>query len=137
MGIVYNIPIHPMHYLFVAAGFFAFHLLLAYLVDHIHIHLAFLLAAGISVGLVTSYLQAALKKRLPWKVAVAGQIFYLVIFSYSFFLKGFTGLTVALGAVATLAVLMKVTASIQWETVFMQKKPTPAAAVKVPQGSRP
>ena len=37
-----RIDIHPMHYLFVTAGFFAFHLLFAYLVDLINIHLAFL-----------------------------------------------------------------------------------------------
>jgi hypothetical protein len=133
MGLVYKIPIHPMHYLFVAAGFFAFHLLLAYLVDHIPIHMAFVISAAVTVGLVTSYLQTALKKQLPWKVAVAGQVFYLLLFSYSFFLKGATGLTVAVGSVATLAVLMKVTAGIQWEDVFVRRR---AARRAVPETGR-
>ena len=35
-----------MNYLFVAAAFFAFHLLLAYLVDHVYIHAAFAIAAA-------------------------------------------------------------------------------------------
>ncbi len=51
-------------------------------------------------------------------MAIVGQIFFLVMFSYSFFIKGFTGLTVAIGSVATLAILMKVTAAVDWEDVF-------------------
>jgi hypothetical protein len=116
--VVYNINIHPMHYLFVAAGFFAFHLLLAYMAGLINIHLAFAIAALVSVTLVTSYLAAALRGRLPWKIAAAGQVFFLVLFSYSFFLEGVTGLTIAIGAVVTLAVLMRVTAHVNWEGVF-------------------
>ena len=37
-----GIDLHPMNYFFLAASFFAFHLLLAYLADHVDIHLAFL-----------------------------------------------------------------------------------------------
>ena len=48
----------------------------------------------------------------------AGQLFFLVLFSYSFFLKAMTGLTVAVGSVVTLAILMKVTARTDWDTVF-------------------
>jgi inner membrane protein involved in colicin E2 resistance len=40
-----GIDLHPMNYFFFAAAFFAFHLLLAYLVDHISIHLAFLICS--------------------------------------------------------------------------------------------
>ena len=121
INIIKRIEIHPMHYLFVAAGFFAFHLLFAYLVDHINVHAAFVVATVASVGLVTSYLAAALKGRLPWKVAAAGQMFYLVLFSDSFFLKGMSGLTGAVGSVVTLAVLMKLTAHIDWNEVFGAK----------------
>ena len=118
INIVYKVNIHPMHYLFVAAGFFAFHLLLSYMVGIINIHLAFIISAIVSVTLVTTYLSAALRGKFPWKVAVAGQLFFLVLFSYSFFLKGITGLTVAIGSVVTLAVLMRVTAHVDWDTVF-------------------
>jgi len=118
INILYKINIHPMHYLFVAAGFFAFHLLLAYMVGIINIHISFIISAVTSVVLVTSYLSAALGGKFPWKVAVAGQLFFLVLFSYSFFLKGITGLTVAIGSVVTLGVLMKVTAHVDWNEVF-------------------
>ncbi|HPO16185.1 MAG TPA: inner membrane CreD family protein [Candidatus Hydrogenedentes bacterium] len=118
INILYKVNIHPMHYLFVAAGFFAFHLLLAYMAGLVHIHLAFIISAIVSVTLVTTYLSAALRGQFPWKIAAAGQIFFLVLFSYSFFLKGITGLTVAIGSVVTLAILMKVTAHVDWESVF-------------------
>jgi hypothetical protein len=125
IDILYTLRIHPMHYLFVAAGFFAFHLLLAYMVGIINIHVAFVISAAVAVGLVSSYLSAAFRGRFPWKVAVAGQLFFLVLFSYSFFLNGVTGLTVAIGAVVTLAILMRVTAHVEWEKVFERQAETP------------
>jgi hypothetical protein len=118
IGILKEINIHPMHYLFVAAGFFAFHLLLAYVVGIVNIHVAFILSAVVSVSMVTGYLSAALKNQLPRKIAIGGQLFFLVLFSYSFFLDGITGLTVAIGSVVTLGVLMKLTAHVDWDQVF-------------------
>ena len=35
VGTTSGTSLHPMHYWFIAAAFFAFHLLLAYLVDHV------------------------------------------------------------------------------------------------------
>jgi hypothetical protein len=116
--VVKGIDIHPMHYLFVAAGFFAFHLLLAYLVDVVDIHIAFLIATITTITLVTTYLSAALGRRFPAHAAIVGQLFFLVLFSYSFFLKGTTGLTVAVGSVLTLAVLMALTAKLDWNDAF-------------------
>ncbi len=121
LGIVRKVEVHPMHYLFVAAGFFAFHLLFAYLIDLINIHLAFVIASGVSMGLVSLYLASALGPRFPWRWALAGQVLYLILFSYSFFLKGMTGLTVTLGAIVTLAVIMRLTAKTNWSEVFAAK----------------
>ncbi len=122
IGIVNKIDIHPMHYFFITAGFFAFHLLLSYMAGHFWIHLSFIVSSAISVSLVTTYLAAALGKKFPWKVAIAGQLFFLVLFSYSFFIKGITGLIVATGSVVTLAILMKVTAHVEWDKVFKVAK---------------
>jgi hypothetical protein len=132
ISLLYKVHIHPMHYFFVAAGFFAFHLLLAYMAGIVHIHLAFIISAVVSVAMVTSYLTGALRGAFPQKVAIAGQVFFLVLFSYSFFLDGVTGLTVAIGSVITLAVLMKVTINVDWEQVFVKrvKTPPPLPAVK-------
>ena len=118
--VVRQIAIHPMHYLFVAAGFASFHVLLAYLVDVITLSIAFIIASIVSTVLTTTYLKAALGKPFPTWAAAGGQVFYLVLFSFSFFLTGYTGLTVALGAVATLAVLMRLTAHTDWHQVFRQ-----------------
>ncbi len=118
IGIMYKINIHPMHYFFVTSGFFAFHLMLSYLAGHVWIHLAFIISAAISTLLVTFYLSAALGKQFPHKVAVIGQLFFLILFSYTFFIKGITGLIVAIGSVVTLGILMKVTANVDWDDVF-------------------
>ena len=121
LSVIKKINIHPMHYLFVTAGFFAFHLLFAYLVDVINVHLAFMISSVISVGLVILYLRSALGEDFPWKIAAIGQLFYLVLFSYSFFIKGMTGLTVTVGSILTLAVLMTLTAKMDWHKVFVKK----------------
>ncbi|MDH3759703.1 MAG: inner membrane CreD family protein [Gammaproteobacteria bacterium] len=116
-----KIDIHPMHYLFVNAGFFAFHLLFAYTIDLINVHLAFGMSAIVSVALVVSYLARALGPAFPWKMAALGQMVYLVLFSYSFFLKGMTGLTVTVASIITLAILMKITAQTDWSQVFVKR----------------
>ena len=46
VGVIRGRSLHPMNYFFLAAAFFAFHLLLAYLVDHVDIHAAFAVSAG-------------------------------------------------------------------------------------------
>lgn len=58
-----GIDLHPMNYAFLAAAFFAFHLLMAYLVDHISIHVAFLISSAVSITLVVSYLRLVVGRR--------------------------------------------------------------------------
>ena len=112
--VVRKLQLHPMHYLFLAAAFFAFDLLLAYLVDHVDIHGAFWISAVVSVILVVMYLWLVAGPRTAILYAGLSQLVYLVLFSYSFFLENFTGLTVTIGAVLTLAVLMLLTARVRW-----------------------
>jgi hypothetical protein len=120
-----DIPLHPMHYLFLAAGFFAFHILLAYLADHVNIHLAFWISAAVSVLLVVSYLRLVAGVKFAVLYAGAAQLVYLVGFSYAFFWVGMTGLTITIGAILTLAVLMQVTGRLDWGKVFASHKPAP------------
>jgi len=117
VGIVKNIEIHPMHFFFLAAAFFSFHLLFAYLADQVSIHVAFGTAAATSLFLTLSYLRAAIGDRVTIAAGIA-QLLYLVLFSYAFFFKGLTGLAVTLGAVVTLFVLMQLTAKVDWRVVF-------------------
>lgn len=109
-----RIELHPMNYFFLAAAFFAFHLLLAYLVDHICIHTAFLISSAVSLFLVISYLRLVTGLRFAAIEAGGAQLLYLVLFSYAFFFKGFTGLTVTIGAILTLFFAMQATGRIRW-----------------------
>lgn len=109
-----RIPLHPMHYFFLATSFFAFHLLLAYLVDHISIHLAFAICSAVSLGLVVSYLRIVVGPQFAFREAALAQLVYLVGFSYAFFFKGFTGLAITTGAILSLFLVMQLTARIDW-----------------------
>jgi inner membrane protein involved in colicin E2 resistance len=123
-----GIDLHPMNYFFLAAAFFSFHLLLAYLVDHVSIHAAFAIAAAVSVFLVVSYLRLVVGIRFASREAALAQFIYLVMFSYAFFLKGFTGLAITIGSVLTLFVVMQVTGRIRWADKFAVKSAAQPAA---------
>jgi inner membrane protein involved in colicin E2 resistance len=125
-----GIELHPMNYFFLAAAFFSFHLLLAYLVDHVSIHLAFGICSAVSIFLVVSYLRLVVGTRFATREAALAQFIYLVVFSYAFFLKGFTGLAITIGSIITLFVVMQVTGKIRWKEKFatVDPVPTPNAA---------
>jgi inner membrane protein involved in colicin E2 resistance len=118
-----GIDLHPMNYFFLATSFFAFHLLLAYLVDHISIHLAFAICSAVSIFLVVSYLRLVVGPKFAFVEAGLAQFIYLVLFSYAFFFKGFTGLSITTGAIVTLFVVMQMTAKIKWSDKFAMIKP--------------
>jgi len=113
-----GIDLHPMNYFFLAAAFFVFHLLLAYLVDHISIHAAFAISSLVSVALVVSYLRLVVGIGFASREAALAQIVYLVLFSYAFFLKGFTGLAITIGSILTLFVVMQITGRVRWAERF-------------------
>jgi hypothetical protein len=123
LGVLRGRALHPMNYAFVCAAFFAFHLLLAYLVDHLDIHVSFLIAAITSVALVVSYLRVVAGTRSALHEAGLAQFVFLVLFSYAFFFEGYTGLTVTVGAIVTLFVLMQMTARVDWGAVFARRQP--------------
>ena len=122
IGVVRNVDIHPMHFFFLAASFFAFHLLFAYLADQVSIHAAFAIAAMVSMALTISYLRIVFGAAFAFLAAGTAQLVYLVLFSYAFFFKGLTGLAITIGAIATLFVLMQVTARVNWNSVFGERR---------------
>ena len=113
-----NIDLHPVNYFFLATAFFAFHLLLAYLVDHISIHAAMVIASVVSITLVISYLRLVVNIRFAALEAGIAQFIYLVVFSYAFFWKGFTGLAITIVSVITLFAVMQATGRIRWSDKF-------------------
>jgi len=116
-----GIDLHPMNYFFLAGAFFSFHLLLAYLVDHISIHAAFAICSAVSILLVISYLRLVVGMRFAAVEAGTAQLIYLILFSYAFFFKGFTGLAITIGSILTLFVVMQLTGRIRWEERFAPK----------------
>jgi hypothetical protein len=118
LTVVREVRLHPMHYFFLAAAFFAFHLLLAYLVDHVSVHLATAVASVVSLGLVISYMRLVVSDRFAFFWVGLAQLVYLVGFSYTFFLEGYTGLAITVMTIVTLFAVMQTTARLDWETVF-------------------
>ena len=131
LGVLSGETLHPMHFFFLAAGFFAFHLLLAYLVDHLDIHVSFAIAAAVSVILVVTYLMKVAGMRFAVLRAGVAQVVFLVLFSYAFFFEGYSGLTVTIGSILTLFVLMQATAKVDWNEVFAKARP----AGRLPHGT--
>ena len=121
LGVLQAESLHPMHYAFLSAAFFAFHLLLAYLVDHVSMHWSFVAASATSILLVTTYLRGVAGTRFAVARAGVAQLVFLVLFSYAFFFEGYTGLTVTIGAIVTLFVLMQSTVRVDWGRVFARE----------------
>ena len=134
-----GVQIHPMNYFFLAAAFFAFHLLLAYLVDHMSIHAAFALCSMVSIILVVSYMRIVAGNRFAFLEVALAQLVYLIGFSYAFFFEGFTGLAVTIGSIITLFVVMQSTARINWAEKFALVNTVPQGALKsvIPSPSEP
>jgi hypothetical protein len=122
IGGMKGIPLHPMHVFFISAGFFAFHLLFAYLVDLLPLLPSFGISAATAVLLVCGYLKAVGGTGL-FRIALPAQTIYLVFFSASFFVDGLTGITLAVLGVVTLALLMFLTAKTDWKSFFSKHPP--------------
>ncbi|MCA9732024.1 inner membrane CreD family protein [candidate division KSB1 bacterium] len=118
LAIVFNANIHPMHYFFLAATFFSFHLMFSYFSDHLNIYATFVIASVVSLILTITYLRTFTVPVLAYFYAPLTQLIYLVIFSYSFFFKGMTGVIVTICSVITLFILMQITSKVDWEQVF-------------------
>ena len=119
-----------MHYWFLAAAFFAFHLLLAYLVDHVSRTRRVRIAAAVSMALVVSYLRLVAGMRQALLFAGGAQIVFLVLFSYAFFFEGFTGLAITSAPIVTLFGLMQMTARVSWDDVFWWRRDRPVSGVE-------
>jgi len=123
-GIESGRNMHPMNYFFLSAAFFAFHILLAYLVDIMPLHVAFAIAGLVSMALVGGYVRIVSHGKLTVQALIA-QAVYLILFSYTFFIPGLTGLAITIGAIVTLAILMFRSAGIDWSVRFKKANSVP------------
>jgi len=113
-----GVRIHPMNYFFVCAAFFSFHLLLAYLADHVDINLALIISSIVSIFLVISYMRLVAGTRFAFVETGVSQFVYLVLFSYTFFLSGYTGLAITILCIITLFIIMQMTGRIDWSKQY-------------------
>ncbi|HMV82511.1 MAG TPA: inner membrane CreD family protein [Blastocatellia bacterium] len=120
-----KVKLHPMNYFFVGAAYFSFHLLLAYLVDHVSIHAAFFVCSAVSIGLVVSYMRLVVGTRFALVEVGLMQFVYLVLFSYTYFFEAFTGLAITILCIITLFVVMQFTGKMDWETLFRKQEAAP------------
>ncbi|MGC4089239.1 MAG: inner membrane CreD family protein [Polyangiaceae bacterium] len=109
LSLVQKREMHPLHYLLLGCAFFAFHLLFAYMVDHVAIAPAFALSSLVSVFLVVSYARLFVGWRFALREMGLSQLIYLVLFSLTFFWEGYTGLAITIGAILTLFLVMQIT----------------------------
>jgi hypothetical protein len=128
LSLRYRLDVHPLNYLGIAAAFFAFHLLFAYSVDHIHVVPAFVLSSAASIFLVVSYLRLVVSPRFALRRAAVAQLVYQVGFSIAHFSEGYTGLSISVLATLTLFLVMQMTGRTRWTEVLARKPPAPPSA---------
>ena len=108
-----RVDLHPVNYFFLAASFFAFHLLFAYLVDRIPLAAAFAICAMVTLFLTITYLRLVVGWRFAAVESGLAQLVYLILFSYALFNEGWSGLTITIGAIVTLFVAMQATGRLR------------------------
>ena len=136
LSLLRGVRLHPMHYFFLGAACFAFHLLLAYLVDVVSVGTAMAVASVVSLGLVVSYVRLVAGLRFALVEVGGAQAVYLVAFAATFFLEGFTGLAVTLLSVSTLFVTMQATGRLDWEAVLARPESAgPGGAARLAKGA--
>ncbi len=101
--------LHPFSWFLIGCAFFADHLLFAYLADHVPLWAALALSSGVSILLAVTYAQWLVGWRFAVREMGLAQGVYLVGFSLTFLLEGFTGLAITVGAILTLFLMMQVT----------------------------
>jgi len=72
----------------------------------------------VSLALVVSYARLFVGWRTAVSVLGVSQVIYLVLFSFSFFWEGFTGLAITVGAILTLFMMMQLTGRLDWAEVL-------------------
>jgi inner membrane protein involved in colicin E2 resistance len=98
------------------------------------VHLSFAISSVVSLFLVISYIRLVVGGKFAFLQAGVLQLVYLVLFSYSFFFRGYSALIVTVASIITLFVVMQMTGRIRWDEKFKalsKNNGSSAAAVEV------
>jgi len=112
-----GVRLHVMHFVLLSAACFAFQLLFAYSVDVVPAAAAFVASAAVSMALVGGYLRLVAGTAYM-RVALLAQFAYIVVFNATFFLDGYTGLTLTVVGIITLGLVMAGTAQMDWAKIL-------------------
>lgn len=106
--------IHPVQYALVGIALILFYTLLLSFSEHISFGLSYLVAAVMTVGLITAFVQGLLKQ-LSASLAVGGLLVVLYLFIYVLMqLESYSLLVGSIGIFVILAVAMYVSQKIKW-----------------------
>lgn len=111
-------------FVLLGAGYFSFHLMLAYMGDLMPLPLALTLAAVIALAVNLSYVARVTSAGFALRRVGPLLLLYLVGFACVFLQEGFRGLPLVLILVATLAILMHLTAGVEETAAFYPARAT-------------
>ena len=113
LALVSRVQLLPLHYALLGAGYFSFHLLLAYLGDIAPLAVAFPVAAGVTYFVELSYLRKLTGTAFALRSGALALTLYLVLYSAAFLVEHRGLLLVAL-LLLSLHLVMQLTAKIDW-----------------------
>lgn len=115
---IYQLRLHPVQYLLVGLGLAEFYLLLLAFMEHIGFLLAYIIAALMTIGLISLYSHFILKTKMG-SVMIA--VLLTIIYSYMLVvlhLETFALLAGALLLFALLSIIMFTTRNLDWYKAF-------------------
>jgi inner membrane protein len=125
---VSGLAIHAMQYLMVGLALAMFYMLLLALSEHMPFELAYAVAAGALVGLITTYLSGALRSRTLAMGAGAGLATLYTMLYWILRSEDYSLLMGSLLLFGILALLMLATRRIDWSNVARLRRDDPSAS---------
>lgn len=125
---VSGLAIHAMQYLMVGLALAMFYMLLLALSEHMAFELAYAIAAGALVGLITTYLSGALRSRTLAMGAGAGLATLYTMLYWILRSEDYSLLMGSLLLFGILALLMLATRRIDWSNVARLRRDDPSAS---------
>ena len=116
--VIYKLKLHPMHYLLIGLGLAEFYLLLLAFMEHIGFLWAYIIAATMTIALISFYSRFVLK---TGKGGILMAVLLTVIYSYLLLmlnLETYALLSGALLLFVVLSLVMFLTRNLDWHDAF-------------------
>ncbi|WP_246197594.1 cell envelope integrity protein CreD [Chitinophaga agrisoli] len=121
--LLYHHSVHPLQYILIGVALCIFYTLLIALAEQLSFNVAYLIAAALTLGLVTAY-AASVFKKLGTTMAVGGTLFTLYLFIYVIIQSEDQALLMgSLGLFIILAIVMYFSRKIKWDELGGNVRP--------------